>query len=143
MGSRRRRRGSYKTTLVCPSVCPSVRSSVTFFPRNWLISFFWNFPWSWASIYVEKWRSRIFSKNSYLTLFGQKGPKKGPFGQKTTFMAIPQECYITFFCNFAESWTSIEANIWHIQIFSKKLYLPLFGQKGPKKGSILGQSQHS
>ena len=39
-----RQKGSYKFSPVCLFVC----SSVTHFSRNMFITFFWNFPESWA-----------------------------------------------------------------------------------------------
>ncbi len=54
---------------------------------------------------MQKGEEAGFSLKFVFALIWAKGSQKGKFGQKTTFMAIPQDCDITFFYNFEESWT--------------------------------------
>ena len=64
--------------FVCPSVRPFVRSSVTSFSRDWLISF-WFLARRCKMAMPKMWRSPILENKIFWANFGQKLPKNRVF----------------------------------------------------------------
>ena len=86
------RTASYEITLVCLSVCPSVRMSVTTFSQDWIISFFLILYMMIAMISSD-WRSQIFGKKNWRPETGPNEPKSGP---KLVFLPFSQVYSLVF-----------------------------------------------
>ena len=72
-------RRSFKLTDVRSFVRPSVRSSVTSFSRDWLISFFWFLAQRCKMIMPKMWRSPIFEKKFFPAENAGNMPEKRVF----------------------------------------------------------------
>ena len=92
------RTASYEITLVCLSVCPSVRMSVTTFSQDWIISFFLILYMMIAMISSD-WRSQIFEKKKLAARNWAKWAKIRP---ETSFFAIFSSLLISFSSNYVQ-----------------------------------------
>ena len=93
-----------------------VRSSVTSFSRDWLISFFWFLAQRCKMAMPKMWRSPIFGKNFF------SGRKCRKYAGKTGFLAFSRDFIISFFYFFAQRCVLAMPITWASSIFEKNFF---------------------
>ena len=105
----------------------SVRSSVTSFTRDWLISFFWFLAQRCKSAIPKKWRSPIFKKKKKIP--AENAGKTGFWAFSRDFLIrkngiswISRAALYIFSWNFAHWCKMVMSRIWPSPIFEKSYF---------------------